>query len=188
LACWQVSFLIIFSFFLVSLSCFLFFFAFPFPSFFFFFFVFETKDIGFSGRNTLSKWVMSNHDISKERLFVIASFVSCIPCVSSTHFFNPPNGWRLPIRMVDLACCSNKATLADAGDNATLKGGTTRTPERKHWCVIKLSHSVHFVEELIFFVFGTFSFLRMRETNGSCQLRHLKNACHYCAPLLLFNP
>eukprot|EP00026_Physarum_polycephalum_P004075 Phypoly_transcript_04092.p1 GENE.Phypoly_transcript_04092~~Phypoly_transcript_04092.p1 ORF type:complete len:731 (-),score=94.91 Phypoly_transcript_04092:77-2083(-) len=47
-------------------------------------------NIGFSGRNTLSKWVMSNHDISKERVFVIASFVSCIPCIFPVLMFELP--------------------------------------------------------------------------------------------------
>jgi len=48
------------------------------------------RDIGFSGRNTLSKWVMLNHDISKERVFVYASFVSCVPCILPVLFYELP--------------------------------------------------------------------------------------------------
>jgi exopolysaccharide biosynthesis predicted pyruvyltransferase EpsI/drug/metabolite transporter (DMT)-like permease len=47
-------------------------------------------NIGFSGRNTLAKWVMSNHNISKEYLFVIASFVSCVPCIFPMIFIELP--------------------------------------------------------------------------------------------------
>eukprot|EP00026_Physarum_polycephalum_P003955 Phypoly_transcript_03972.p1 GENE.Phypoly_transcript_03972~~Phypoly_transcript_03972.p1 ORF type:complete len:676 (+),score=76.79 Phypoly_transcript_03972:263-2290(+) len=48
------------------------------------------SNVGFSGRNTLSKWVMSNHNISKEHLFVIASIVSCAPCILPMLIFELP--------------------------------------------------------------------------------------------------
>jgi exopolysaccharide biosynthesis predicted pyruvyltransferase EpsI/drug/metabolite transporter (DMT)-like permease len=53
-------------------------------------------NIGFSGRNILSKWVMSNHDITKERLFVIASFISCAPCILPVLMFELPALSSLP--------------------------------------------------------------------------------------------